>query len=138
MPRPPKNKAVPEPVVPLAVPPSIPIAAPPAALTFKAPPVIDVDQFIRVRDSVSFNDAIPPCLHISIITSNPRWKAIARVRCTPAFPGCPQLQWTGPRIWKAESLWLGSITTTRFKKLVSATDLATRKVLRVFERVHAS
>ncbi|KAK4128122.1 hypothetical protein N657DRAFT_667456 [Parathielavia appendiculata] len=55
MPRPPKNKAVTEPVVPVITAPSIPAVAaapPPAALTFKAPPVIDVDQFIRVRDSV--------------------------------------------------------------------------------------
>lgn len=53
MPRPPKNKPVPEPVVPVVAAPSIPAAVAPAALNFKAPPVIDVDQFIRVRDSVS-------------------------------------------------------------------------------------
>ncbi|KAL2134946.1 hypothetical protein VTI74DRAFT_10267 [Chaetomium olivicolor] len=52
MPRPPKNKTVPEPVVPVAAAPAIPAAVPPQALAFKAPPVIDVDQFIRVRDSV--------------------------------------------------------------------------------------
>jgi hypothetical protein len=53
MPRPPKNKPIPEPVVPVVAAPSIPAAVAPAALNFKAPPVIDVDQFIRVRDSVS-------------------------------------------------------------------------------------
>jgi hypothetical protein len=55
MPRPPKNKAVPVPEpVPVAAPPSIPAAVvAPAALNLKAPPVIDVGQFIRVRDSVS-------------------------------------------------------------------------------------
>ena len=53
MPRPPKNKQVPEPVVPVVAAPSVPAAVAPAALNFKAPPVIDVDQFIRVRDSVS-------------------------------------------------------------------------------------
>ncbi|KAK4155541.1 hypothetical protein C8A00DRAFT_13454 [Chaetomidium leptoderma] len=47
MPRPPKNKPVPEPVVPVVVAPSVPAAVPPVALNFKAPPVIDVDQFIR-------------------------------------------------------------------------------------------
>ncbi|KAL2259124.1 hypothetical protein VTK26DRAFT_7325 [Humicola hyalothermophila] len=55
MPRPPKNKAVPEPAAPVAMAPSIPApatAVAPAALSFKAPPVIDVGQFIRVRDSV--------------------------------------------------------------------------------------
>jgi hypothetical protein len=53
MPRPPKNKPVPEPVVPVVAAPSVPVAVAPAAHNFKAPPVIDVDQFIRVRDSVS-------------------------------------------------------------------------------------
>jgi len=53
MPRPPKNKAIPEPVVPVVAAPSVPAAVPPPTLNFKAPPVIDVDQFIRVRDSVS-------------------------------------------------------------------------------------
>ncbi|KAL2199867.1 hypothetical protein P885DRAFT_58061 [Corynascus similis CBS 632.67] len=53
MPRPPKNKAVHEPVAPAVAAPSVvPAAVPPQALAFKAPPVIDVDQFIRVRDSV--------------------------------------------------------------------------------------
>lgn len=52
MPRPPKNKPAPETVVPVAAAPSLPAAVPPPALNFKAPPVIDVDQFIRVRDSV--------------------------------------------------------------------------------------
>ncbi|KAH6619753.1 hypothetical protein B0J18DRAFT_253015 [Chaetomium sp. MPI-SDFR-AT-0129] len=54
MPRPPKNKAIPEPaVLPVVAPPNVlPAAIPPQALTFKAPPVIDVDQFVRVRDSV--------------------------------------------------------------------------------------
>ncbi|KAK4044471.1 hypothetical protein C8A01DRAFT_12090 [Parachaetomium inaequale] len=47
MPRPPKNKPVPEPVVPVVAAPSVPAAVAPAALNFKAPPVIDVDQFIR-------------------------------------------------------------------------------------------
>ncbi|SPQ18799.1 2f34fae9-bc73-41d4-829a-d18495d2aeaa [Thermothielavioides terrestris] len=44
MPRPPKNKAAPE--------PGVPMVAQPSAPAFKAHPVIDVDQFIRVRDSV--------------------------------------------------------------------------------------
>jgi len=52
MPRPPKNKPVPEPVLPVVAAPSVPAAVAPQALTLKAPPVIDVDQFIRVRDSV--------------------------------------------------------------------------------------
>ncbi|KAK3310462.1 uncharacterized protein B0T15DRAFT_38937 [Chaetomium strumarium] len=60
MPRPPKNKAVPEPVVPAAAPVTVPVAAPAAALNMsmmnmRAPgggPVIDPDQFLRVRDSV--------------------------------------------------------------------------------------
>ncbi|KAK4239893.1 hypothetical protein C8A03DRAFT_13735 [Achaetomium macrosporum] len=58
MPRPPKNKAVPEPVVPAVAPVTVPVAAPAAVLNMRAPggpPVIDVDQFIRVRDSVSSN-----------------------------------------------------------------------------------
>ncbi|KAL2021421.1 hypothetical protein VTK56DRAFT_7174 [Thermocarpiscus australiensis] len=50
MPRPPKNKA-PEPV-PVAAAPIVPAAVAPSALNLKAPPVIDVGQFIRVRDSV--------------------------------------------------------------------------------------
>ncbi|KAH6650076.1 hypothetical protein F5144DRAFT_33298 [Chaetomium tenue] len=52
MPRPPKNKPIAEPVVPVIAAPSVPVAVAPAAHNFKAPPVIDVDQFIRVRDSV--------------------------------------------------------------------------------------
>lgn len=55
MPRPPKNKVVPEPPVPVAAaaPPNVVAAVQPAALTLKqVPPVIDVGQFIRVRDSV--------------------------------------------------------------------------------------
>jgi hypothetical protein len=68
MPRPPKNKPIPEPVVPVVAAPSIPAAVAPAALNFKAPPVIDVDQFIRVRDSVShitfcFHHAFPALNH---------------------------------------------------------------------------
>lgn len=47
MPRQPKNKAAEAPKPVIAAPP--PVAAAPA----KAPPVIDVDNFIRVRDSVS-------------------------------------------------------------------------------------
>jgi hypothetical protein len=54
MPRPPKNKAAPEPVAPVPAAPSVPATAvPPQAVNFKAPPVVDVDQFIRIRDSVS-------------------------------------------------------------------------------------
>lgn len=56
MPRPPKNKAI-EPPKPVAPAPPAPapvmipvIPAPPAS---KVGPVIDVDNFIRVRDSVS-------------------------------------------------------------------------------------
>jgi hypothetical protein len=53
MPRPPKNKPIAEPVVPVIAAPSVPVAVAPAVHNFnKAPPVIDVDQFIRVRDSV--------------------------------------------------------------------------------------
>ncbi|GAB1311041.1 Nonhistone chromosomal [Madurella fahalii] len=54
MPRPPKNKAVPEPPVPVAAAaPPVVAAVQPAALALKqVPPVIDVGQFIRVRDSV--------------------------------------------------------------------------------------
>ncbi|KAL2178776.1 uncharacterized protein P884DRAFT_298723 [Thermothelomyces heterothallicus CBS 202.75] len=52
MPRPPKNKA-PEPVAaPVVAAPTVPATVAPQNLAFKAPPVIDVDQFIRVRDSV--------------------------------------------------------------------------------------
>jgi hypothetical protein len=75
MPRPPKNKPIAEPVVPVIAAPSVPVAVAPAAHNFnKAPPVIDVDQFIRVRDSVSHllfahpripfsSNTGPPCMH---------------------------------------------------------------------------
>lgn len=53
MPRPPKNKAAAEPAPVAAPPPSIPAAVPQSAFNLKAHPVIDVGQFIRVRDSVS-------------------------------------------------------------------------------------
>lgn len=56
MPRPPKNKAIepPKPVAP-APPAPAPVMIPviPAPPTSKVGPVIDVDNFIRVRDSVS-------------------------------------------------------------------------------------
>ncbi|KAL2154257.1 hypothetical protein VTH82DRAFT_2933 [Thermothelomyces myriococcoides] len=53
MPRPPKNKAPePAPAPVAAAAPTVPATVAPQNLAFKQTPVIDVDQFIRVRDSV--------------------------------------------------------------------------------------
>jgi hypothetical protein len=55
MPRPPKNKLIepPKPVAPAPAPAPVMIPVIPAPPTSKVGPVIDVDNFIRVRDSVS-------------------------------------------------------------------------------------
>lgn len=93
MPRPPKNKAIPEQPVPVAMTPTIPAAAAvvaPSALNFKAPPVIDVGQFIRVRDSVSCNFTFSGAFsNTPIITPKTGIPAAALSQPEASDPLCP-------------------------------------------------
>lgn len=104
MPRPPKNKPITEPAVPVIAAPSVPVAVAPAAHNFKAPPpVIDVDQFVRVRDSVSrllfAHPRIPSCSTTTPCMHAPQTYARTPRSLETSLSAPARLTHASPKVW---------------------------------------